>query len=404
MATQSKISRRLSQSAVVQAIASYGPISRASVSKLTGLSKQTISEIVGNLEADGWVRTVGQTAGHVGRRAVIYEVAPDAAIVASVDLGGTKVRVAICDLTGHVLAERVEPTEQRGGQDVVEQVARMVLATVKDIRDPCGALRIAVVGVPGVPNRKTGAIHMAPNIGGLDQVNLSRTLNERLGIEVLVENDVNLAALGEHWMDHRSDQDDLVFISVGTGIGAGIVVGGRLLRGVSGAAGEVGFLPFGADPRENLSQRIGALERVTATGAIIGGYRGLTGEIRNVPAIFRAATEGDAAAGQVLDNVAYQIARASAAIVAILDPSLIVMGGSIGAEEQLMQRVQRYAAACYPRDITIFPSKLGPNAALAGGVSIALSHLHISLFAEGQKGAEISVPPPALESFKAAMS
>ncbi|MCY4302682.1 MAG: ROK family transcriptional regulator [Aestuariivita sp.] len=393
----------MSQSAVVEAIVRYGPISRASVSKLTGLSKQTISEIVGNLEADGWVRIVGQTAGHVGRRAVVYEIAPDAAIIASVDLGGTKVRVAVCDLTGAVLAESVEPTDQRGGYYVVDQVARMVRATA-DSSEPCDALRIAVVGVPGVPDGKSGAIYMAPNIEGLDQVNFAGVLNEQLGIEVLVENDVNLAALGEHWMDNRSDQDDLVFISVGTGIGAGIVVGGELLRGVSGAAGEIGFLPFGADPRDEHSQKIGALERVTATGAIIGGYRELTGEIRNVPAIFKLATTGDSAAKHVLDNIAYQIARAAAAIAAILDPSLIVVGGSIGAETELMKRIQRYVAACYPRDITIFPSQLGANAALAGGASIALSHLHISLFAEGQKGAEIYVPPPALESFKAVIS
>ena len=93
---QSKISRRMSQSAVIQAIANYGPISRASVAKITGLSKQTVSEIVMNLETDGWVRTVGRTEGHVGRRAVVYEISPTAATIASVDLGGTKVRVALC--------------------------------------------------------------------------------------------------------------------------------------------------------------------------------------------------------------------------------------------------------------------------------------------------------------------
>ncbi len=404
MATQTKISRRMSQSAVVQAIATYGPISRASVSKLTGLSKQTISEIVGNLESDGWVRTVGQTEGHVGRRAVVYEIAPDAATVASVDLGGTKIRVALCDLTGRVLAERVEPTEQSGGRQVVDQVARMVRATADDPQCPSGELKIAVVGVPGVPDSRTGAVLMAPNITGLDQIDLAGTLNERLGIEILVENDVNLAALGEHWMDHRSDHDDLVFVSVGTGIGAGIVVGGILLRGASGAAGEIGFLPFGADPIAKESHTIGALERVTATDAIIGEYRMLTGKTCSVPAIFEAANNGDKAAEQTLDNVAYQIARASASIVAVLDPSLIVMGGSIGARDELMHRIRRFAAQCYPREIEIQPSKLGPHAALAGGVSIALSHLHISLFAEGQKGAEINVPPPALDTFKASMS
>ena len=112
---------------------------------------------------------------------------------------------------------------------IVEQVSRMVLATAHDAQ--CGDLKIVVVGVPGVPDTATGAIHMAPNVSGVDQVDLANELNERLGVEILVENDVNLAAIGEHWMDNRNDEDDLVFVSVGTGIGAGIVVEGELLRG-----------------------------------------------------------------------------------------------------------------------------------------------------------------------------
>ena len=404
MATQSKISRRMSQSAVIQAIASYGPVSRASVAKITGLSKQTVSEIVGNLESDGWVRTVGQTEGHVGRRAVVYEISPGAATVASVDLGGTKVRVALCDLMGRVLAERVEPTENSGGVNVVEQVARMVRHTASDPAEPLGDLKIVVVGVPGVPDAKTGAILLAPNIAGIDQIDLAGMLRDRLGVEIFVENDVNLAALGEHWLGNRGEDDNLAYISVGTGIGSGIVVGGQLLRGASGAAGEIGFLPFGADPFEPESLKIGALERAAATGAIIGLYQSLSGRETDVPGVFDAANAGDKAAIETLDTVAKQIARTVTAIVAVIDPSVVVIGGSIGVRVELMERIRRFASQCYPRAVTIETSKLGDHAALAGGASVALSHLHISLFAEGQKGAEISVPPPAIEAFTAGVS
>jgi predicted NBD/HSP70 family sugar kinase len=205
-------------------------------------------------------------------------------------------------------------------------------------------------------------------------------------------------------MDNRTDADDLVYVSVGTGIGAGIVVEGKLMRGVSGAAGEIGFLPFGADPFEAESLKTGALERVSATEAIVGQYYDLSGKTLSVPAIFDAANAGDTHAETTLDNVAMQIARASASIIAILDPSLIVMGGSIGAREELMHRVSRFLEQCFPRTVSLQPSKLGTHAALAGGASIALSHLHMSLFAEGQKGAEIRVPPPAFETFKAGVS
>lgn len=400
VANRTKISRRMSQSAVIQAIASFGPVSRASVSKMTGLSKQTVSEIVANLEDDGWVRTVGQTEGHVGRRAVVYEIAPSAATVASVDLGGTKVRVALCDLTGTVLAEQVEPTNRAGGFKIVDQIARMIRTGLNQADIPFDDLHTAVIGVPGVPDKQTGAVLMAPNIAGIDQIDLTGGVSERLGVEVFVENDVNLAALGEHWLGSHDENDSLVYLSIGTGIGAGIVVGGNLLRGHSGAAGEVGFLPFGADPFEAESRRVGALELATATNAIIGNYKALSGATSTVPEIFDAAAQGDAAAQKTLLNVAREIARAAAAIAALIDPSNIIIGGSIGAREELLFLIREQAALCFPREISIQKSQLGNQAALAGGTSVALAHLHIALFAEGQKGAEISVPPPAIENFQ----
>ena len=398
------ISRRMSQSAVIQAIANFGPVSRASVAKITGLSKQTVSEIVAGLEAEGWVRTVGQTEGHVGRRAIIFEISPDAATIASVDLGGTKVRVALCDLTGNVLAERVEPTEREGGIKIVDQIARMVRQTAAHSPGSFGDLHIAVVGVPGVPDPASGAILLAPNIAGIDRIDLAGLLRERLGFDVFVENDVNLAALGEHWLGNRGEDDNLVFISVGTGIGAGIVVGGQLLRGNSGAAGEIGFLPLGADPFSAESLKKGALERAAATGAIIDLYQSLSGRQADVPGVFDAAGNGDAAAIRTLDEVAKQIARAATAIVAVVDPSVIIIGGSIGSRDELLDRIIRFVSECYPRAVEIGKSRLGDHATLFGGASVALSHLHVAVFAEGQKGAKISVPPPAIENFKAVAS
>lgn len=400
MADPSNISRRMSLSAVVQAIASFGPISRASVSKITGLSKQTVSEIVGDLEEEGWVRTVGQTEGHIGRRAVVYEIVPDAASVASIDLGGTKIRVAICSLTGAVVSELVEPTDKAGGQAVIEQVADLVTRAAAKLPGNATLPRVAVVGVPGVPDPATGRIGMAPNIPGIDKLDAIGLWRQKLGIEVFVENDVNLAALGEHWLTKRGEKDDLIFVSIGTGIGAGIVVGGQLLRGASGAAGEIGYLPFGADPFEPESLKVGALERVTATHAITGAYETRTGRSLSVPEIFEAANSGDQNAVATLDQIARQVARTMAALAAVLDPSCIVIGGSIGIRDELFQCVKRHLSSCFPRPIPIAKSSLGNHAALAGGASVALSRLHLSLFTEGLKGVEIAVPPPSIETFK----
>ncbi len=400
MAAAVNVSRCLSRSAVVQAIVNFGPVSRARAARLTGLSKQTVSDIIANLEAGGWVRTVGQTDGHVGRRAVVYDISPAAATVATVDLGGAKVRAAICDLAGRVLAERVEPTHRSGGMQVIKQIARMLQDTAQGMSDPIGALHMAVVGVPGVPDPESGRIMMAPNITGIDRIDVAGALRALLGIEVLVENDVNLAALGEYWMGGRGGDHDLVFIAVGTGIGAGIVVDGHLVRGRFGGAGEIGFLPFGADPFEAESLSTGALERVAATEAIMSLHESLSGRRADVIKVFAAAKGGDAHAIHALDAVARQIARAVAAIVAVIDPSKIVIGGSIGARDMLRSRIEHHLSRCCPRKIGIEKTQLGNHAALAGGVYIAISHLHISLFAEGQKGVDIRFPPPDVETFK----
>ncbi|MCH2067382.1 MAG: ROK family transcriptional regulator [Shimia sp.] len=399
MSFSGNVSRQLSMSTIVQAITSYAPISRASIAKMTGLSKQTVSEIMAQLEEDGLVQTVGQTEGHVGRRAVVYEINPRAALVATVDLGGTKVRVAICNLVGEVVAETVAPTVKDGGVAVTTQIADLIreLATNHAI-DP-QTIRTVVVGVPGVP-QPDGTIAFAPNVPGVDKIHFADTLSDSVGVEVIVENDVNLAALGEHWMTKRGDTDDLVYVSIGTGIGAGLVIGGNLVRGASGAAGEVGYLPFGADPFDPESLRVGALERVSATQALIAHYQEQTGKALGVPEIFDAALAGDAAAQACLERAAKNIALAIGAIAAVVDPSCIVIGGSIGARSELVALIEPILRKCFPGAIPIENTILGNHAALAGATSIALSRLHVALFTGGLKGAEIQVPPPALQTFQ----
>ncbi|MFA3919526.1 ROK family transcriptional regulator [Ruegeria hyattellae] len=390
----------MTTSTIVQAIITYGPVSRASVAKMTGFSKQTVSEVVSTLETDGWVQTVGRTEGNIGRRAVVYEIVPDAAYVAGVDLGGTKVRVALCNLSGAVVSEITEPTNPAGGTDVVGQISKLVVEAAARNDLPTEKIRVAVIGVPGVLEPDTGHIRMSPNIADVDKLNFPALLEEQLGIEVIVENDVNLAALGEHWMTQRAGYDDLAFVSVGTGIGAGLVIGGELVRGATGGAGEIGFLPFGADPNEPESLAVGALERATATSAIIDLYRRETGRSVTVPEIFDASSVGDTVASEVLRCVANQIARAIVAICSVVDPSCVVLGGSIGARHELLDLVRQEIAKCFPRPIQVEPSALGVHAALAGATSVALSRLHVAVFAKGLPGTKIDVPAPELKTFQ----
>ena len=393
MSETPRISRQFSLRMVIESIVHCGPISRASISRQTGLSKQTVSEIARLLEDEGWIRETGRTRGHVGRTAVTYEIVPDAACIAAVDLGGTKVRAAIADLSCRILAELTEPTDRRGGRDVVRQIARLCRAAAEQDGIPFDKVRLAVVGVPGSPDPATGRVPMAPNIPGFDAMNVEAALAEELGMDVILENDVNLAVLGEHWIGSGSGIDDLAYIALGTGIGAGIMVGGKLVRGFSNAAGELAFLPFGADPFEPESRRIGALERVAATHGMRARYRELAGREIEVPAIFDAAAAGDAPAKTVLEETARYVARTIVAIAAITNPGKIVLGGSIGGREEIVARVRELLPLCLATPVEIGVSELGARVAIVGGAAVGLTHLHATLFSGDIPGAQIALPP-----------
>ena len=377
----------------MEAIVQGGPISRASIAKQTGLSKQTISEIVRVLEQEGWVQETGRTSGHVGRTAVTYELVFDAAYIVAVDLGGTKVRVALTDLACQIFAEDTAPTDPRGGQFIVDQIVALTFQAAARQRISRKKIRLAVIGVPGAPDQSTGRILLAPNIAGFDQMNVIEAFELAFGFGAVIENDVNLAVMGESWLGRGQGIDNLAYIALGTGVGSGLMVGGHLVRGASNAAGEMGFLPIGADPFAPESLRSGAFERVVATNAMVERYAALTGRSVNVPKIFENALAGDGNAVSVLDETARFLAQGIAAIAAIANPEKVILGGSIGLRPEILSRVKDLLPRCFPYSIVVEASELGSRAAIIGAAAIGLGQLHNTLFGVDAPDGRISLPP-----------
>ncbi|MBZ9851799.1 ROK family transcriptional regulator [Mesorhizobium sp. CA14] len=387
---------------MMEAIVQGGPISRASIAKQTGLSKQTISEIVRVLEEEGWVQETGRTSGHVGRTAVTYELVHDAAYIIAVDLGGTKVRVALTDLACQIFAEASTPTDSRGGQFIVDQIAALAFQAAARERIPRKKIRLAVVGAPGAPDPTTGRILLAPNIAGFDAMNVLDAFEKALGVAVMIENDVNLAVLGENWLGQGQGIDNLAYIALGTGVGSGLMLGGHLVRGATHAAGEIGFMPIGADPFAVESLRIGAFERVVATHAMTERYRSLTGKQLAVPAIFENAGQGDKDALAVLDETARFLAQGIAAISAVANPEKVILGGSIGLRPEILSRVRTLMPLCFPYPVKVEASELGARAALIGAAAIGLGQLHNTLFGVDAPDGRISLPTAQAAALKEA--
>lgn len=398
-----RISRKFSQRSVMEAIVQGGPISRASISKQTGLSKQTISEIVRGLEEEGWIQETGRTSGHVGRTAVTYELVCDAAYIIAIDLGGTKVRVAITDLACQIFAEDTAPIDPRGGRFVVEQIAAMVFEAADRQQISREKIRLAVVGVPGAPCSDTGRVLLAPNIAGFDAMDVGGSFEEMLGFGAMLENDVNLAVLGENWLGQGQGIDNLAYVALGTGVGSGLMVGGHLVRGASNAAGEMGFLPLGADPFEAESLRIGAFERAVASHGMAERYAALSGKSVAVPAIFANAEAGDAAAIAVLDETGRFLASGVAAIAAIANPEKVILGGSIGLRPEMLARVKTFLPQCFPYPVNVETGKLGSRAAIIGAAAIGLGQLHNTLFGVDAPSGRISLPRANVNALREAI-
>ena len=189
--------KRFTRRIVTEALLHNAPISRADLARTTGLSKQTMSLVIADLERAGWVRAVGVATGGIGRNAVNYEVARNAAYSLGVDVGGTKVVAAIADLLGKIVAEAAEPTDPRGGRHVLRQIGSLSDRLARENGLDASRIQSVVVGTPGVVNPATGALSLIPNIGGLSEISVTRTLAEHYGQEVAIENDVNLAVLGK---------------------------------------------------------------------------------------------------------------------------------------------------------------------------------------------------------------
>jgi predicted NBD/HSP70 family sugar kinase len=389
----SPLVRQYSRRLTAEALIKGAPISRADLARATGLSKQTMSEVVGKLVAEGWVKAAGATSGSVGRSAVTYEVAREAAFSLGVDLGGRKISAALANLIGEVVAEGTEPTDPRGGRHILRQIRDLAVRLAAGTHVAPERIRSVVLGTPGVLDQATGAIMLVPNISGLSEIDVASALKELFGQPVTIENDINLAMLGETWQGCAQGCENAAFLALGTGTGLGLLVNGKLARGSRGAAGEISYLPVGSDLYSAQALATGAFEREVGARAIHARYVAAGGKAAdNVRDIFARLEKADPHAASVLDQTAQVVSLAIAAICAIIDPEIVVMGGSIGIRSELIERVRLGISRVYDRPVDIVPSMLGNRAGLIGALSLAVNRLHNTLFGMAGLPGDLGLP------------
>jgi len=347
------------------------PVTRPMVAAACGLSRPSVFAAVERLVDHGVVREAGQLSGNPGRSATLFEVSPSAGILAAVDIGGSNIRVAVTDVRGRILDEHRESTSAGGGPRIVRQATRMVSSALSSVPGPAERLTGVAVSVPGVVEPDGGTVHYAINIDQFSPFDFREALGGTLGAPVVLENNVNLAAMGERWRGVARDLETFAVVAVGAGIGAGIVHEGTLLRGSHGSAGEVAFLPpYGGMIRDNTMRRdeAGGLRLLEAAKQRSGWHGSAPTSVED---LFRRAAAGEEPAMALVEDECRHIASVIAALCAVVDPEKVILTGGVGGNHDLIDRVDKLIARMAAFPPPVIRSDLGARASLVGAIWLA---------------------------------
>jgi predicted NBD/HSP70 family sugar kinase len=323
--------RGINDRAALDLLLEHGPLSRTRLGELTGLSKPTASQLLSRLEAAGLVVASGSSRGGPGPRAQLYAVNPRAGHVAALDVTPTRIVAAVADITGRIVGEHELRTPRRPGPDAVTNVLSALegAATAAGL-DTADLLHVAI-GTPGAFDPRTRRLRYARHLPGWHDPDLLDRLAEAVAVPVHVENDVNLAAVAELGSGRARGVDDFVLLWVDEGLGAAIVIGGRLYGGVTGGAGEIGFLPLPGAPlmRDVRRGNAGAFQELAGGPAVLALARSLGLRATSAPAALATAVSTPEAGDQLLAMLGQRLAVGIAALVAVLDPTLVLLSGSV---------------------------------------------------------------------------
>ena len=375
--------RELNRGRIVAALRDLGVASRAEIARRTGLSRSTVSTIVGDLLEEGLVVNYHgdipfpQNHG-AGRPPTLISLAPSAGTAVGIDFGKRHLAVAVADLSHTVLAETwrdIEPDYPAAkGLDVAADVVRQMLSETGADRD-----RILGVGLglPGPIHARTGAVGSPAILPGWVDTRPGAEMRARLSLPVFVENDANLGALAELMWGAGRGCSQLVYLKVSNGIGAGLIVDGHLFRGAGGTAGEIGHTILDETGDICRCGNRGCLETYASGPAIVGLLHRSLGQELTLDSVLARAAEGDAGCRRAIADAGRHVGTAAANLCNVFNPERIVVGGSIGAAgavltDPMREAVSRYAIHTAAADVEIVPGHLGGRAELLGAVALVL--------------------------------
>lgn len=372
--------RDINRSAILEIIRRESPISRSAIAERLGVSLPTVMRIVDKLISEGFVRPQGSTEWSGGRRRSLLEFNAGGYVVLGVDMGGTKMYGAISDLGGNILDEVNISRHGTSGEDSFNYLTTLIDSLLASPRVEGRRVRGIGVGAPGVTLHKEGIVTWAYTLHW-ENFPLKAKLAERYDYPIVVDNDVNLAALGELWFGAGQNCQDMILIAIGTGIGAGVIIDGALYRGSKEASGEIGNMIPGREFLGKNYQEFGALESVASGTGIAARARemlksqGNPEELLNLMAedVFDSARKGEKWAWTVINETVDYLAIAIAGLVAFFDPELVVLGGGVSrSADMLIEPILQRIIGAIPNPPKLVVSNLGLQATVMGAITNVL--------------------------------
>lgn len=366
-----------------------GPLTATQLKTLTGLSRPTVADLVERLQGAGLIRVVGEAgAQRRGPNARLYGIVADRAHLAGLDVRTDSVAVVVADLLGVTLAEATLPIgSETATDDAVEQAVALLERTARTAGT--APLHSVGIGAPGLIDPVTGELRDTTGLPAWHR-RLVRALRQRLPATVLVENETNLAAVAEHRVGAARDHDTFVLLWLGRGVGAAVMLDGKLRRGASGGAGEIGFLPvpgtIGIPSAVNCDGGFHSLvgsAPLCELAAAHGIVAPAGGRQPGAAVAVRAALAGEGDSEAFLDTLADRLALGAAAVASVLDPGCVLLAGEVGhaGGDALAARVEERLAMMSPLRTEVRAGLLGGTAVLRGALLAAREAAQDAVFA-----------------------
>jgi predicted NBD/HSP70 family sugar kinase len=375
--------RDSNRSRVIDALRRRGSASRSDLARLTGLSRTTVTTLVADLHTRGLIVEESQGPAHAetgsrGRRPAFLRLAPSAGAALGIDFGHRLIRVAVADLGSTVLAEQTIELDVDAAacaaMEAASELTEVVLAAAQIQRSQIIG---AGVGIPGPIDHATGAVASMTILPGWSGVSAGRELERLLEIPVRVDNDANLGALGEVTYGAGQGLSDVVYVRLTSGIGSGLILGGRLHHGANGFAGELGHVQVQADGVVCRCGNRGCLETVAADGSLLALLRPAHGDDLTVQGMLELVASGDLGARRVFNDAGRALGRVLADLCNHLNPAAIIVGGELSAAvgpllDGIRESVHRYAQPSVADAVEVKPGVLGERAEVLGALALVI--------------------------------